>query len=103
MREIKASEFEKEVLNGGKVIVDFYSTECPPCEALSSKFDILSTLYGKDVKFLKIYRQGNRELADKLGVKSSPTLLFFDNGIQGAACVAQTWVTGGVVRSIKLR
>jgi len=93
MKEINSSEFEKEVLQAGKVVLDFYSTECPPCEALSSKFDILSTLYGKDVKFLKIYRQGNRELADKLGVKSSPTLLFFDNGKEVAGRLA-----GGVKR-----
>jgi len=93
MKEINSSEFEKEVLQAGKVVLDFYSTECPPCEALSSKFDILSTLYGKDVKFLKMYRQGNRELADKLGVKSSPTLLFFDNGKEVAGRLA-----GGVKR-----
>lgn len=80
MNEINSSEFEKEVLRSGKVILDFYSTECPPCEALASKFEDLSLLYGKDVKFLKIFRQKNRDLADRLGVKGSPTLLFFDNG-----------------------
>jgi thioredoxin reductase (NADPH) len=80
MNEINSSEFEKEVLKSGKVILDFYSTECPPCEALASKFEDLSLLYGKDVRFLKIFRQQNRDLADKLGVKGSPTLLFFNNG-----------------------
>jgi len=80
MNEINSSEFEKEVLKSGKVILDFYSTECPPCEALASKFEDLSLIYGKDVKFLKIFRQQNRDLADRLGVKGSPTLLFFDNG-----------------------
>jgi thioredoxin reductase (NADPH) len=80
MKEINASEFEKEVLQSDKVILDFYSTECPPCEALASKFENLSGLYGDDVKFLKIFRQQNRELAEKLGVKSSPTLLFFNKG-----------------------
>ena len=80
MKEINSSDFESEVLQGGKVILDFYSTECPPCEALASKFEDLARLYGNDIKFMKIYRQGNRELAEKLGVKSSPTLLFYDNG-----------------------
>ena len=82
MKEINAVDFEKEVLNGGKVVVDFYSTECPPCEALAPKFDAMSELYGQKIKFLKIYRQGNRELATELGVSSSPTLLFFENGKQ---------------------
>jgi thioredoxin reductase (NADPH) len=80
MTEITALEFDKEVLSGGKVVLDFYSSECPPCEALAPKFEGLSKLYGNDIKFLKIFRQQNRELADKLSVKSSPTLLFFDNG-----------------------
>jgi thioredoxin reductase (NADPH) len=93
MKEITANEFDKEVLNGGKVILDFYSTECPPCEALASKFEDLSRLYGKDIKFLKIYRQQNRELAEKLGVKSSPTLLFFNEGKETGERL-----TGGVKR-----
>jgi len=76
MKEITAAEFDREVLKGEKVILDFYSTECPPCEALASKFEDLSGLYGNEIKFMKIFRQGNRDLAEKLGVKSSPTLLF---------------------------
>ncbi|MBK8881660.1 MAG: FAD-dependent oxidoreductase [Bacteroidales bacterium] len=94
MKEINASEFESEVLQSGKVVLDFYSTECPPCEALASKFEDLSGLYGADIKFIKIFRQKNRELADKLGVKSSPTLLFFNDGAEVAGRL-----TGGIKRS----
>ncbi|NLJ44680.1 MAG: FAD-dependent oxidoreductase, partial [Bacteroidales bacterium] len=98
MKEINSSEFEKEVLQSEKVVLDFYSTECPPCEALASKFEDLSHQYGSDVKFLKIYRQGNRELAEKLGVKSSPTLLFFSGGKEVAPRL-----TGGIKRSEIIR
>ncbi len=94
MKEINAAEFETEVLEGGKVVLDFYSTECPPCEALAPKFEGLSTLYGDDIKFVKMFRQQNRELANELGVKSSPTLLFFDNG----KVVADS-LSGGIKRS----
>jgi thioredoxin reductase (NADPH) len=94
MKEITAAEFDTEVLNGGKVILDFYSTECPPCKALASKFEDLSRLYGNDVKFLKIFRQGNRELAEKIGIKSSPSLLFYNKGQEVA-----TRLTGGIKRS----
>lgn len=80
MKEITAKEFTSDVINSGKVVLDFYSTECPPCEALASKFEDLSKLYGNDIKFLKIYRQQNRELAEHLGVKSSPTLVFYNDG-----------------------
>ena len=94
MKEINTTDFEKEVLKADKVVLDFYSNECPPCEALAPKFEGLSKLYGNDIKFLKIFRQQNRELAEKLGVKSSPTLLFFDNGKE-----AGNRLTGGIKRS----
>ena len=94
MNEIASSEFEKEVYQGGKVVLDFYSSECPPCEALAPKFEGLAKLYGNDIKFLKIFRQQNRELADKLGVKSSPTLMFFDKGKE----IAER-LSGGIKRS----
>jgi thioredoxin reductase (NADPH) len=80
MKEITNSEFENEVIQGGNVALDFYSTECPPCDALAPKFDGLSQLYGNEIKFLKIFRQGNRELADLLHIKSSPTIVFFNDG-----------------------
>ncbi len=82
MKEISAVDFEKKVLQSGKVVVDFYSTECAPCEALAPKFESLAELYGHKINFVKIFRQENRELANSLGVSSSPTLLFFDNGKQ---------------------
>ena len=80
MKEITASDFEKEVLQGGKVVLDFYSTECPPCEALAPKFESIAKYFDGEAKFYKIFRQQSRDLADKLGVKSSPTVLFFEDG-----------------------
>jgi len=98
MREINSSEFEQEVLQGGKVVLDFYSTECPPCEAVAPKFESLARMYGHEIKFVKMYRQANRELSDKLGVKSSPTLLFFDGGKEVTERLA-----GGIKRSEIIR
>jgi thioredoxin reductase (NADPH) len=98
MKEIITSEFDSEVLQAGKVVLDFYSTECPPCEALASKFEDLSNIYGKDIKFIKVFRQQNRELAERLSVKSSPTLLFFKDGKE----VAER-LTGGIRRKDIIR
>lgn len=94
MKEINAVDFEKEVLMSENAVVDFYSTECPPCEALAPKFEVLAGIYGEQVKFIKIFRQQNRELAEKLGVKSSPTLLFYHNGKQVGELL-----TGGIKKS----
>ncbi len=79
--EINSNEFEKKVIQGkGPVIVDFYSTECPPCEALAPKFEYFSEQFHGKIAFYKMLRQGNKELSLSLGVRSSPTLLFFLNG-----------------------
>ncbi len=94
MKEIYALDFENEVLKGGNVLVDFYSTECPPCEAIAPKLEGLEKLFGTEIRFIKIFRQGNRELSDQLGVKSSPTLLFFQDGEEVCGRL-----TGGVKRS----
>jgi thioredoxin reductase (NADPH) len=78
---IDTAAFEREVLSSQTpVVVDFYSTECPPCEALAAKFEALAAVYGDDIKFVKVFRQENRELAQKLGVRSSPTLIFYKGG-----------------------
>ena len=78
---IEQASFEVEVLaSGTPVVLDFFSTECPPCEALAPKFEGLADKYAGRVRFLKVFRQGNRELSTKLGVTGSPTLVFFKNG-----------------------
>jgi thioredoxin reductase (NADPH) len=95
VREISQDQFEAEVLQSPTpVVLDFYSTECAPCEAVAPKFEALAKLYGAHVKFLKIFRQGNRALAEQLNVRSSPTLLFYSGGKE-----AQERLIGAIRRS----
>ena len=94
MKEIVSADFESEVLQADKAVLDFYSSECPPCEALAPKFESLAALYGNDIKFLKVFRQQNRDLAERLGVQSSPTLVFFEDGKE-----VGIRLTGGIKRS----
>jgi thiol-disulfide isomerase/thioredoxin len=81
VHEIQATQFEAEVLAAPEpVVLDFFSTECPPCEALAPKFEAVADQFKGRVRFFKIFRQGSRELAAKLAVTSSPTLLFYKGG-----------------------
>lgn len=81
VKEITAEDYEREVLGADRpVVLDFYSTECPPCEALAPKLDAVAEAFAGRARFLKIFRQGNRALATRLGVTGSPTLLFFQGG-----------------------
>jgi thioredoxin reductase (NADPH) len=98
MKEITSREFHDVIGSDQPVLVDFYSTECPPCDALEPKMNNLEKLFGNELTFVKIFRQGNRELAEKLGVFSSPTLLFYENGQE----VSQR-LSGGIKRSDIIR
>ncbi|TFG61320.1 MAG: thioredoxin-disulfide reductase [Spirochaetales bacterium] len=98
IREIQAEDYEKEVLGAPLAVLDFYSSECPPCEAFAAKYEPLSEIYGKDVRFFKIFRQQNRDLALKLEVSASPTVLFYRNGKPEG-----DRLTGGIKRSAVVR
>jgi thioredoxin reductase (NADPH) len=102
MKEISSEEFSHEVLQADKVVLDFYSTECPPCEALATKFGDLAEIYGNDIKFLKIFRQGNRELAEELRVKSSPTLIFYEKGKETGERLTGAIRRSDIIRNLEL-
>jgi thiol-disulfide isomerase/thioredoxin len=85
VREIGQADYDSEVVAASRqqpVVLDFYSTECPPCEALAPKYDSVAEHFAGKARFLKIFRQGNRELASRLGVTGSPTLVFFKGGVE---------------------
>ncbi|ABS26562.1 co-chaperone YbbN [Anaeromyxobacter sp. Fw109-5] len=85
VEEISAERYDEQVLGAETpVVLDFYSTECPPCEALAPKLEAVAEQFAGKVRFLKIFRQANRELATRLGVTGSPTLLFLKRGREAA-------------------
>ena len=76
-----ADNFEKDVINSEiPVLVYFYSEDCPHCAAVSPIYDRMAEAFNQRMKFVKVFRQQNRQLAEKYNIKSSPTLLFFKNG-----------------------
>lgn len=78
---INAVDFQSVVLDSKiPVIVDFYSDECPPCDVLAPIFEKMADKYGEHIKFVKIFRQDNREFAKSIEVTGSPTVLFYHNG-----------------------
>jgi thiol-disulfide isomerase/thioredoxin len=95
VKEIQASQYPGEVTQAKQpVVLDFFSAECPPCEALAPKYEAVAEQFAGKVAFLKIFRQGNRDLAAQLGVTGSPTVLFFKDGKE-----VGTRLTGEIKRS----
>jgi len=76
-------DFESVLRTNEYLVLDFFSTDCPPCEKLAPIYERLACEYPM-FKFIKVFRQGNRPLAEKLGVSGSPAVLFFVRGELGS-------------------
>ena len=79
--EFTDQNFESEVLQAGTpVVVDFWAEWCGPCKAIAPVIDELSEEYLGKVKFGKINVDFNQQTAMNYGIRSIPSLLFFNNG-----------------------
>jgi len=78
---LNTDQFENLLKTSSKpVILDFFSDDCPPCDVLAPIFEKMAEKYEGHIEFVKMMRQDHRELAQKLGVTGSPTVLFFNGG-----------------------
>lgn len=68
------NDFNKEIINK-RVLVDFYADWCGPCRMLSEVLKNVST-----IDILKVDVDKHRDIAQKYGIMSIPTLILFDNG-----------------------
>ena len=79
--EFTDKNFETEVLQADKpVVIDFWAEWCGPCKAIAPVIDELSEEYLGKVKFGKVNVDFNQQTAMKYGIRSIPSLLFFNNG-----------------------
>lgn len=71
-------EFEEIVIKSKiPVVVDFYATWCPPCQRMAPIFEKLAKYSSGKIKFVKIDVSQNMSLAQKIGISSIPTFIFF--------------------------
>ncbi len=74
-------QFEEEVLQSEQaVLVDFWAPWCNFCRRLAPVIDRIEEKYGKNIKIAKLNVDDNKELTQKYGVNSIPTLILFQNG-----------------------
>ncbi len=80
MQSVNEDDFEKEViLSDRPVLVEFFSDSCVPCRRMSPILAELEEEYS-GIKLVKLNVNFGVLTAQKYGVLSSPTFLFFKNG-----------------------
>ena len=73
--------FNEEVLSSNlPVLVDFYADWCGPCKMLAPVIETLAGEYEGKAKIGKLNVDDSPETAQKYGIMSIPTLLYFKNG-----------------------
>ena len=77
---LTAENFEKTILEGGTVFVDFWAEWCGPCKRFGPVFESASEKHA-DVVFGKVDTEAEQALAAAANITSIPMLMGFRDGI----------------------
>lgn len=78
--ELNDKNFHKEVMESDvPVVVDVWSFGCQPCVALAPTIKKLACKYDGDIKVAHLNVANAPKTTSKLGVRGTPTVLFFKN------------------------
>ena len=69
------------MISGVTILVDFYKDGCVPCRRMSPVLAELEEQH-PEVAFAKVNAEMEKELAEKLEIRSVPTLILFRNGAE---------------------
>ena len=80
-KEITLENFEQEVVNSEKpVMLDFWAEWCGPCRMLTPLLEKLKAEVGENAVIGKVNVDEQRELAQKFGVMSIPSVFVLKDG-----------------------
>lgn len=66
---------------GGAAVIDFWSPSCGPCVAMAPDFEAVADEFDEDpIRFIKINTGEHPWLAAPFRIRSTPTVLFVNDG-----------------------
>ena len=72
--------FDKALAQGGLLVADFWADWCGPCKMLGPVIEQLAADYDGKCVVGKINVDDEPELAQRFGIMSIPTVMFFKDG-----------------------
>ena len=85
---VTTDTFQAEVLDSDKaVLVDFWAEWCGPCHAVAPVLDRIAEEREAELKLVKVNIDEERELSERYGIASIPTLVLFTGGEPAAAVI----------------
>jgi thioredoxin 1 len=78
--EVTEESFDRFVKENARAVVDFWAAWCPPCRILSPVVEELARKYAGKVAFGKLNVDEHPSVAERYGIMSIPTLLYFKEG-----------------------
>ncbi len=73
--------FDREVLHAPlPVVVDFWAAWCGPCRSLGATLERVAPEVAGKVKVVKVNVDENALVSERFGIRSIPTMVFFDGG-----------------------
>ncbi|OAA54612.1 Thioredoxin-like fold protein [Niveomyces insectorum RCEF 264] len=76
-------DYRAELSKPGRMVIDFYSTQCPPCKVIAPFYEkIAAKPANQDVRFFKIngLEEPGYTIQQAAGVVWWPTFVVYDNG-----------------------
>ena len=105
MKILNSQELQEKIDSGEKFIVDMYADWCGPCRMLSKVIDNVDKKLTEENHSVNIYKfniESDKDMSVKLGVRSIPVLLAFneDKNVQTKIGLVQENVIVEMANSI---